>query len=143
MAAQLFYEDTDVGHEIPQLVKNPTITQQVMYLACMWLWHRIHYDKDFALSAGFSDAVVLGRLEGAFLVQMLTDWMGEQGKIRKIAYRTVGVCTVKDTITCGGKVTGKYVQDGENCVDCELRITNQLGEATMTGSATLVLPSRA
>ena len=142
MANQLFYEDVDTGCEIPRLVKTPTTTQQVMYLSCLWMWHKIHYDKDYALSVGYPDVVVLGRMEGCFLAQMLTDWLGEQGIIRKIAYRAVQVCTVKDTLTCGGKVVRKYAQNGENRIDCELWIKNQVGDNTMTGNATLILPSK-
>ncbi len=139
---QLFYEDIGVGQEIPHLVKKPTITQQVMYQACMWLWHRIHYDKDFSQSLGFSDAVVIGQLEADFLAQMLTDWIGERGMIQKLAFRALQVCTVGDTLACSGKVTRKYVQNGGNYVDCDLLITNQQEETKMSGNATLGLPSK-
>ena len=41
-----------------------------------------------------------------------------------------------------GKVTGKYVVDGEHIVALEMWGENQRGEVTTPGNAEVVLPSR-
>ena len=48
-----------------------------------------------------------------------------------------------DTTWCKGKVTGKRVEDGRHIIDVELTGTNQLGDVNTTGTASVVLPSRA
>jgi hypothetical protein len=41
-----------------------------------------------------------------------------------------------------GEVVGKWVEDGRHFLDLEIRGTNQRGEVTCPGTATVVLPSR-
>ena len=46
-----------------------------------------------------------------------------------------------DVLTCTAVVTGKREEDGEHLVDLELKVANQDGEETLSGSATaLVAP---
>ena len=142
MRKKLCFEDVEVGDQIPSLTKKPTTVQLVQFLAVTWHWHRVHFDKPFALSDGAPDVIVQARLVGSFLTQMLTDWMGERGTLRRIKYRSQIMTTPADTLTCKGRVIKKYVQNQNHCLDCEILIENQRGEIVMPGSATVVLPSR-
>jgi hypothetical protein len=45
-----------------------------------------------------------------------------------------------DTWWCKGKVTRKYVKDGEHYVDCEIWLENAKGEKITPGAATEILP---
>jgi len=45
-----------------------------------------------------------------------------------------------DTWWCKGKVTRKYVKDGEHYVDCEIWLENAKGEKITPGVATEILP---
>lgn len=83
-APQPYAEDVRVGMDIPPVVKHPTNVQVVMLSGLMWLWHRIHYDQAFARVDGCPDVVVHGPLQGNFMAQMLTDWIGPRGTLRKI-----------------------------------------------------------
>jgi hypothetical protein len=98
--------------------------------------------KDFAIATGLDGIIVHGRLKIAFLVQMLTDWIGDEGKLKKLACQHRGMDLPAVDMKCKGKVTNKYVTDGEHCVECEIWTENPEGRKTAPGTATLVLPSR-
>ena len=142
MAEQVFYEDIEAGSEIPALVKYPTTMQLVKYAGASGDYYQIHYDKDFALANGLPGVIVHGWLALSFLGQMLTDWLGEGGTLVKLNGSYRGMNLVHEDVICNGKVTKKYVEGDEHCVDCDIRIENGKGEVTTPGKATFVLPSR-
>ncbi len=84
MAKQITYEDVVVGQPLPTLIKHPTPRQLVMWAGASGEFSEMHYDKDFALKMGFPGIIVHGMLMASFLVQVLTDWIGEWGTLRKI-----------------------------------------------------------
>jgi acyl dehydratase len=139
---QLYYEDVSVGGEVTPLLKQPTTKQLVMWAGAVGDYQPIHYDKDFARSRGLSGVIVHGQLVGAFLGQLMTDWIGEQGILRKLGCNYKGMNYPGETITLGGKVTKKYVEGGEHCVECSLWAENPKGEKTATGTAMVILPSK-
>jgi len=47
-----------------------------------------------------------------------------------------------DTTWVKGKVTKKYIDDGKCCVDIEIQNLMQTGANSVTGGATVILPSR-
>ncbi|MBN1176039.1 MAG: hypothetical protein JXA51_00010 [Dehalococcoidales bacterium] len=142
MATQVNFEDIEAGNEIPALVKYPTTMQLVKYAAASNDFYQIHYDKDFALANGLPGIIVHGWLSLSFLGQMVTDWMGEQGKLVKISGSYRGMNRVNEDIICNGKVTKKYSEDGKNLVRLEIWAENPEGEKTVTGTAVVELPSR-
>ena len=73
MAEQVYFEDVNVGDEIPKLVKNCTTQQLVMWAAGSGDMYQIHYDKDFAVGNGLPGIIVHGALKNAFLGQLLHD----------------------------------------------------------------------
>lgn len=142
MSAQVYYEDVQAGAEIPPLVKRPTTQQLVKYAGASGDFYQIHYDKDFAVAQGLPSVIVHGALKNAFLGQLITDWIGEGGTLKKLACQYRGMDMPGDVLTCRGRVTSKYVKDGQHYVECEIWIENGKGEKTTPGTATVVLPSR-
>jgi acyl dehydratase len=142
MSKQLHYEDVAVGGEITPLVKQPTTMQLVMWAGASGDYNPIHYDKDFAQSRGLSGVIVPGQLIGAFLGQMMTDWIGGEGALRKLSCSYKGMSYPGEAITCKGKITKKYVQNSEHFVECSLWAENPKGEKTASGKAMVILPSR-
>ncbi len=140
MAKQIYFEDVEVGSEITTLVKNPSNTQLFLYSAATRNSHRIHYDKDWAAYEGHPNILVHGPLQGAFLVQVMTDWIGKKGVLKKISYQNRARC-FPGTVTVKGKVTRKYVEKGEHLVDCEIW-DEQDGHICSPGTATAALPSK-
>jgi hypothetical protein len=61
--------------------------------------------------------------------------MRQHSEIRKFNY-------IGDSHILTGEVTAKRVEDGRHLVDIEMRGTNQRGDVTCPGSATVALPSR-
>jgi len=142
MTEQFYYEDVTVGSEITPLVKQPTTRQLVMWAGAVGDYLPIHYDKDFAQSRGLSGVIVHGQLICAFLGQLITDWIGERGTLRKLSCSYKGMNYPGETLTCKGRVTKKYIQDGQHYVECSLWAENSKGEKTALGVAIVVLPSR-
>jgi len=142
MTEQLYYEDIAVGSEIPPLVNHPTTGQLGKWVGTASDYHEIHYDKDFAQSDGLPIVVVQGQLVLSFLGQLITDWMGEQGSLIKLTGSYRGMMFPGEALTCKGKVTKKYVEDGEHYVECEIWAENPRGEKTVPGTTIFTIPSR-
>jgi acyl dehydratase len=142
MAGQVFYEDIEGGSEIPALVKYPTTMQLVKYAGASGDYYQIHYDKDFAIDNGLPGVIVHGWLTLSFLGQMLTDWLGEGGRLVKLNGSYRGMNKVHEDIICSGKVVKKYTEEGKNYARVEIWAENPQGEKTVTGTAVVKLPSR-
>ncbi len=139
---ELFFEDVNVGTELPALAKVPTTVQLFRYSAVTWNAHRIHYEREYALSEGHPDVLVQAHLHGAFLLQMIMSWMGPRARIVSFGWSNRGRAVPGDTLTCTGRVTAKHIEGGRRLVDLELAETNQRGEVCAPGKATVTLPSR-
>lgn len=142
MTEQLYYEDVAVGGEITTLTKQPTTRQLVMWAGASGDFNPIHYDKDLALSRGLPGVVVHGQLAGCFLGQMLTDWIGEKGSLRKLSLSYKGMNFPGEALTCKGTVTKKYIENSQHFVRCSIWVENPRGERTVSATATITLPAR-
>ena len=142
MAKQVFYEDIEVGSEIPVLVKYPTTMQLVKFAGASGDYYQIHYDQDFARANGLPGVIVHGWLTLSFLGQMITDWIGEEGILVKLDGSYRGMNLVGEEIFCYGKVKRKYVEDDKNLARVEIWAENPQGERTVSGTAVVILPSR-
>ena len=142
MANQIFWEDIEENQELPALVKDPTTQQLVRYAGASGDFYQIHYDKDFAIDTGLPGVIIHGALKNAFLGQLITDWIGESGTLKKLSVQYRGMDIPGEQITCTGKVLKKYSENGEYLVDCEIQLTNNKGERTTPGHATVALPTR-
>ena len=136
------FEDVEVGLSIPPLVKKPTTLSVFMYCAAMWLTHRIHWDQAYARSEGHRDVLVVGPLQAAYLMQMITDWLGEDGTLRKLFYRHHLEAIPGDVLTCTGNIKDKREEDGKGCLELDLLIENQNKEKVTSGTATVYIPMK-
>jgi len=142
MKKRLYYEDIALGSEIPPLVKKPTTEQLVKWGEVSGDNNPIHFDEDFARSRGLPGIIVQGQLAFSFLVQLLSDWTGEQGIIKKPNCSYKGMNFPEETLTCRGKVVKQYTMADKGYVDCNLWVENPRGEKTLSGMATVSLPHR-
>ena len=138
----LSIDDVREGMEIPPLVKRPTEVALFRFSAVTWNSHRIHYDREYAASEGYPNILVQGHLHGAYLTQMLLDWIGGGGVLRRFQWSNRRAAFPGDTLTCHGRVTQVYRDGDLNLVDCEIWEENQSGEVCAPGTATVALPSR-
>ena len=142
MAEQIYFEDVEEGSEIPTLRKDPTTQQLVKYAGASGDYYQIHYDKGFALNNNLPDVILHGALKNAFLGQLMTDFAGLGGELKKLSdqYRAMDV---PGTPVFGkGTVKKKYVQDGENFVECEIWLETHEGKTTTPGYGIATLPNR-
>jgi hydroxyacyl-ACP dehydratase HTD2-like protein with hotdog domain len=142
MTQTVFFEDVEVGTELPPLAKVPTTIQLFRYSAVTWNAHRIHYEREYALKEGHPDVLVQAHLHGAFLAQMITGWAGPRGRLVSFGWSNRARAIPGDTLTCTGRVTAKRVDGERRVVDLEIVETNQRGEVCAPGKATVALPSR-
>jgi hypothetical protein len=154
MAKQLYWEDVDIDSEVTALAKVATTQMLVRWAGASGDFVPLHYDDEFAkASGGQPRAFVHGALKRQWLVQLMTDWVGEEGKLRKFTcqYRMIDFPRRMKTLNepqdgetwwCKGKVTKKYVEDSEHYVDCDIWVENGEGQVTTPGKATVILPSK-
>ena len=143
MNKQIYYEDLDVGAEVTHLKKHVTLKQLVLWAGASEDIYELHYDRDLARSQGLRNPILHGRLKAAFLSQLVTDWIGAKGMLKKLTIRYQKMDYVDEDIVCKGKVTKKYQHEGQNLVECDLWTENPAGETTTTGTAVVSLSSRA
>ena len=133
------FADVKVGDSLPPLVLPPISRHQLaLYCGGSGDHNPIHVDIDFAKKFGFKDVFAHGMLSTAFLGRLVTSWV-PQSQVRKLGTRFTSITWVGDVITVSGKVTGKREEGGQKLVDLEVRCTNQNGQDTLQGEATVAL----
>lgn len=141
--AQVYIEDVRHGIEIPELVKNCSSRQLVMWAAASGDFYEIHYDLEYARALGLPGLVVHGALKNAFLGQLLHDWVAPLGRIVRYGCSYRGMDYPGEDLRCRGTVTDVTNRDGEHLVELDIWIENPRGEITSPGTAVVALPSRA
>ena len=142
MTEQVFWEDVAEGLDLPALVKEPTTRQLVQYAGASGDFYEIHYDKDFAVGNGLEGPILHGALKNAFLGQLVTDWMGPLGNLRRLTCQYRGMDVPGQPLTAKGTVDRKYQEKGQYLVECTIWLENAEGQSTTPGTATVALPSR-
>ena len=142
MSEQLYFEDVEEGMELPTVEKNPTTQQLVKYAGASGDYYQIHYDQEFAKANGLPNVILHGALKNAFLGHLMTNWVGEHGMLRKLSAQYRGMDVPGTPIYAKGVVTKKYVENGENLVECDIWLENHKGEKTTPGSALVALPTK-
>lgn len=139
---QVYYNDVAVGAELDPVIKGPLSTMHIMrWSAAIENWHRIHYDKPFAVEHDkLPDVVVNGSWKQHVLFQLMKDWVGIDGWVWKIKFQFRDTDLPGDTLTAKGKVTNKYVKDGCGFVECAIWLENQRSIRSTSGEAVAVLP---
>jgi acyl dehydratase len=104
---------------------------------------RVHWDPEFARRSGNPTTFDYGRMRETWLIHLCTDWMGDDAWLWKLDCEFRLFNYVGDTQWVRGTVTRKYLADGERpAVDLDVSCTNQRGQVTTPGHATILLPSR-
>ena len=142
MAAQLYFEDVQEGQEATPLTQRCDSQRLVMWAAGSGDFYQIHYDRDFAQRTGLPDRIVHGALKHALLGRLLQEWIGDQGRIVRLACQYRGMDMVDKDVTCKGLVTAKRTENGRNLVDLEIWTEDPERRKTSPGTATVALPSR-
>ncbi|MBI4639460.1 MAG: hypothetical protein HY731_02130, partial [Candidatus Tectomicrobia bacterium] len=80
MAEQIYYENVEVGMELPSLVKGPLMLKDlVKWAGATDDYSEIHYDDAFSRAQGLPGPITHGPFKSALIAQMLTNWIGPEG----------------------------------------------------------------
>ena len=171
-AAPRFWEDVNEGDEIPSVVKGPLSMGDIAAFeaGCIgglghvfalrefrrhpaWGYRdprsgaleaviRVHAASDTAGVAGLPMAYDYGCQRMSWLGHPLTNWMGDDGFLKRLYGEVRRFNYVGDTTWLKGRVTGKQSADGEHLIDLDVWAENQIGEITATGRAQVALPTK-
>ena len=132
------FADLHVGDPLPEREHTPSNVSLFLYNAAVWNAHRIHYDERYTTEVErHPDIVIDGPLQGDWLVQCVSNWLGEAGVLERFQYSNRRATYLGDTLVSGGRITAVDA-DGKRAT-VELWIKNSEGETVSPGTATVRL----
>lgn len=140
-SARRYFEDVQVGDEIPTLTKDPmTLQRLVRYAGASGDFNPLHTDPAVGEAVGTGGIIAHGMLIMGFVGQMLSDYVGPTA-LRKFNVRFKGMTHLGDTITCSGTITEKNEVSGEANIAGKVQAADQNGDIKVSGTFSAVLPS--
>ncbi len=138
MTERLTTQQLRPGTELPTRAHTPTNVTLFLYNAAVWNAHRIHYDAPYTTQVEKHPGIVVdGPLQGDWLAQCVTNWLGDDGELLRFAYSNRRACYLGETLTSGGRVVA--VDPSERIATLELWVKNDKGDVTSPGTATVRL----
>jgi hypothetical protein len=161
-----YWEDVAVGDVVPTMAKGPmTITGFIAFAQgwgglisapTSWLGvrsviipasgsdcpERVHWEPEFALMVGAPGAYDYGPERCSWLTHHLTNWMGDDGFLRRASCKIRRHNPEGDLLFIDGTVIRTFQEEGRHLVEIERYAHNQDGELSVLGSAIVELPSR-
>src|SRR6202171_2491244 len=125
---KLYFEDAQVGDEIPKLVKEPmTHLRLVRYAGASGDFNPLHTDPKVGDMIGTGGIIAHGMLIMGFVGQLLSDYVGPAA-LRKFGVRFKGMTHLDDESTCTGTITEKYKADNEGRIAGKVQAVDQNGD---------------
>ncbi len=104
---------------------------------------RVHWDNEFTHRLlGLPGAYDLGPERCSWLIQVVTDWMGDNGFLTMIDVQYRKFNYMGDVTWIRGEVTEKTERAGKGYVRCAIECANHRDEVTAKGVAEAELPRR-
>lgn len=104
--------------------------------------YAVHYNSAAAGAMGVAFPYDVGFQRQCWQIQLLSNWVGDDGWVWKLSAQYRGFVYLSDVVTLGGEIVSKEIVDGEHVVTVKTFARNQRGQDVMPGSATVILPSR-
>ena len=139
---QLHWEDVLEDQQLPDYCIGPiTSTHIFRWSAAIENWHRIHYDKEFAVGHDkLPDVLMQGSWKQSIIPQYLKDWVLPEGWVWKASFQHRAMLVPGDLLTVWGRVIRKYETEDLGYADLEVGIKNQTNTESCPGFATVLLP---
>ncbi len=103
----------------------------------------VHYNQQAANAMGLPVAYDVGLQRHCWGIHLITNWMGDDGWLKKSYTEFRKFNYFSDVVWVKGKVKKKFIDDdGEYCVEIERHAINQRNEDIMPGYVIVALPSR-
>jgi acyl dehydratase len=104
---------------------------------------RVHWDNAFTQRLlGLPGAYDLGPERCSWLIQGVTNWMGDNAHLTKIDARYLKFNYMGDVTWVRGQVTDKFERDGKGFVKIAVECVNHREEVTASANAEAQLPKR-
>jgi acyl dehydratase len=165
------WEDVNVGNELKPVVLGPTTMYDVVSLpgvgggttplsvrdvykknpgqvivdpitGVTHLWSSKHMSDRIAQLMGYPGIVLDMGLGQPLMARLITNWIGDDGFLRRFNWRQLYDARMGDTIIARGKVTDKRLENGEYLVDLEIKAENIRGILYTAAVATVSLCSK-
>ena len=142
MAEQrLFYDDVNEGDAAPEFSHVLDRMDLVMYAGASGDFNPMHTNEVAAKDAGLPSVFGHGMFTMGLLGKAITDYVGV-GNLERYNVRFTKQTWPGETLTTHVAIARKYEEGAEHRVDLECSVTNQDGEAKLTGVAVASLPAR-
>ena len=103
---------------------------------------RVHWETDFAQMVGAPGAYDYGPERCSWMTHHVTNWMGDDGFLRRSSTEIRRHNPEGDTLFVDGEVTRTFEENGHGCVEIRQEALNQDGELSIHGTAVVRLPRR-
>ena len=110
MATTVAWSDVEVGDALPSITARLQRVNLVMYAGASGDFNPIHWNETFAKAVGLPDVIAHGMLTMATAGRVVTDWVGDPGRVVDYFVRFSRPVKVPDTadgvvVRFSGKVT--------------------------------------
>jgi acyl dehydratase len=129
------WDSFEEGDALPELKKNPGVTQLVKYAAGGGDFNPLHHDFAFRQAKAIGSIIIHGRFKYAALGELVSNWLDHGGRIKNIACQYRGMDLPDQEMTLGGTVKRKWEEGGEKLAELELYVKNAKGQNTTPGTA--------
>jgi hypothetical protein len=129
-----------VGSEIPVLQRTTGLHNWNRYAAVNHEFVDIHMDDEAGKAAGYSSAFGMGNLQWSYLHSLLRNWIGDDGRILRLACQFRSANTKGQVVTAHGRITAVRDDGAQTLVDLEIWTDNETGQVMAPGTATVGLP---
>lgn len=128
------FKALSVGTELPTRHCTASNVSLFLYNAAIWNPHRIHYDESYTLNVEKHPGIVIdGPLQGDWLTQVVTGWLGDDGVLLEFEYSNRRASYIGDHLTASGRIVALDAERNEATLELEIR--DARGEVTTPGRA--------
>jgi acyl dehydratase len=138
-----YWEDVEVGHEMPGLLMPITVTRCVFMASASRDFAPQHHNTWYCHTKSRVREMFLGtHFNMGMLSRFMTDYGGPLSTVRRIQLQMMRTIGAGEDYMMSGAITKKWEQDGEKLVDMDMTVDTQRGPGYRC-SGTLALPSKA
>ncbi|MBN1881921.1 MAG: dehydratase [Deltaproteobacteria bacterium] len=149
MAKELYYDDVNVGDEMPSFTSDPiNRTHLVRYAGASGDFNPLHHDNTFVAMFGMERVISHGMLVMGITGRAITDWV-PQKYMKSFKVRFAGMtepCDLNDMENTSARatltVTGKVIEKTGDQIVCEIQTADALGGVKITGTFSAALPKK-
>lgn len=129
------------GDQLPEMTWQTGLANWNRYAAVNDEFVPIHMDDAAGQQAGYPSAFGMGNLQWSYLHNLLRAWIGEHGRIERLACQFRAANTKGQVVTAKGEVTAVAEREGRRIVDLSVRTVTEDGTTLAPGTATVSLPA--